>query len=81
MRNLSRRSLLKSGVAATAGLIRPNAAFHDSNAAAAFGGLCMIFVQSTKQAGEVQVAASASSLQSARLAIPSRAANPRRAMD
>ena len=47
----------------------------------AFSGLCMVFVQSTQQAGEVQIEASARDLQSARLVIPIHAAKIRPAMD
>ena len=47
----------------------------------AFNGLCMVFVQSTKEAGEVQMEASAVGLQTARVSIPSRATKPRPAVD
>lgn len=47
----------------------------------AFNGLCMVFVQTTKEAGEVQMEASAGGLQTARVSIPSRATKPRPAVD
>jgi beta-galactosidase len=47
----------------------------------AFNGLCMAFVQATKQAGEIRVVASASGLESATAVIQAEAAQPRPAVD
>jgi beta-galactosidase len=47
----------------------------------AFNGLCMAFVQATKQAGEIRVVASASGLESATAVIQAEAAQPRPAVE
>jgi beta-galactosidase len=52
-----------------------------ANKRSAFNGLCMAFVQATKQAGEIRVAASAAGLESASIVIQAEAAQLRPAVD
>jgi beta-galactosidase len=73
-----------SGAGKLIGVGNGDPSCHESdkgNKRSAFNGLCMVFVQANKQAGEIRVAASANGLEGASLTIQAEAAQLRPAVD